>query len=177
MNGFKVSAEFSDAHRDIRKIGETDFFRFLAIHFFRFFRDACSQTFVSKEKRGEIGEPFLFSFGDFIKEANSTTEGETALTSQSQYGDRFLSVGGGNLVFQTDVDLATVMAKRYFSRYHLPKRRVNITARFMPEMELGDRVTFDVAIPRRIAQAFDARILGVAHDLMNFRTEFDLQEI
>jgi hypothetical protein len=117
------------------------------------------------------------SFGDFIKEANSTTEGETALTSQSQYGDRFLSVGGGNLVFQTDVDLATVMAKRYFSRYHLPKRRVNITARFMPEMELGDRVTFDVAIPRRIAQAFDARILGVAHDLMNFRTEFDLQEI
>jgi hypothetical protein len=47
----------------------------------------------------------------------------------------------------------------------------------MPEMELGDRVTFDVTIPRRIAQAFDARILGIAHDLMNFRTEFDLQEI
>jgi hypothetical protein len=117
------------------------------------------------------------SFGSFIKEVNSATEGESPPTSQSQYGDRFLSVGGGNLVFQTDVDLATVMAKRYFSRYHLPKRRVNVTSRFMPEMELGDRVTFDVTIPRRIAQAFDARILGVAHDLMNFRTEFDLQEI
>jgi hypothetical protein len=117
------------------------------------------------------------TFGNFIKEANSTTEGESTPTSQKQYGDRLLSIGGGNLVFQTDVDLATVMAKRYFSRYHLPKRRVNVTARFMPEMELGDRVTFNVSIPRRIAQPFDARILGIAHDLMDFRTEFDLQEV
>jgi len=69
------------------------------------------------------------------------------------------------------------MAKRYFSRYKEPKRRATITARFMPELELGDRVTFTIPDPRRIGQMFDARIIGVAQDLMNFRTELDLLEV
>jgi len=88
-----------------------------------------------------------------------------------------LSVGGGGMMFQTDVDLATVMAKRYFSRYKEPKRRATLTARFIPEIELGDRVTFNVASPRQIGQPFDARIIGIAHDLMDFRTELDLLEV
>jgi hypothetical protein len=117
------------------------------------------------------------SFGSFVKEADSASEGEALPTSVDQFGVRALSVGGGNLVFQTDVDLATVMAKRYFNRYHAPKRRATITARYMPEMELGDRVTLNISSPRQIASSFDARILGVAHSLMDFQTEFDLQEI
>lgn len=116
------------------------------------------------------------TFGSFVKEVNSETEGETPPTSQDQYNDRDISVGGGSLILQSDVDLATVMAKRYFNRYHLPKRRATVTARFFPELELGDPVTLDVAIPRRIAEAFDTRVVGIAHDLMNFRTELDLVE-
>lgn len=117
------------------------------------------------------------TFGQFVKTANPQTEGEPAPTSVQRFRVRPLPVGGGSLLFQTDVDLATVMAKRYFGRYKEPKRRVTLTARFMPELELGDRVTFDVASPRRIGQAFDARVLGIAHDLMSFRTELDLLEV
>lgn len=117
------------------------------------------------------------SFGQFVKAADSLTENEPAPTSNQRFGIRPLSIGGGSLIFQTDVDLATVMAKRYFNRYKEPKQRVTLTARFMPELELGDRVGFNVSIPRQIGQAFDARVLGIAHDLMNFRTEIDLMEI
>jgi hypothetical protein len=117
------------------------------------------------------------SFGSFVKEVDSETEGETPPTSIDRFGVRSLAVGGGNLVFQTDVDLATVMAKRYFDRYHLPKRRATLTARFMPELELGDRVTLNIASPRPIAQPFDARVVGIAHSLMDMRTELDLVEV
>lgn len=117
------------------------------------------------------------AFGSFVKEVDSTTEGESSPTSIERFGLRSLSVGGGNLVLQTDADLATVMAKRYFERYHLPKRRATLTARFMPEMELGDRVTLNIASPRPIGQAYDARVVGIAHSLMEMRTEFDLVEV
>ncbi|OGS08248.1 MAG: hypothetical protein A2270_10480 [Elusimicrobia bacterium RIFOXYA12_FULL_51_18] len=117
------------------------------------------------------------SFGEFVKTVDSQTEGEAAPTSNQRFGVRPLSVGGGGMLFQTDVDLATVMAKRYFNRYKEPKRRATLTARFMPELELGDRVTFTIPAPRQIGQIFDARIIGVAQDLMNFRTELDLLEV
>jgi hypothetical protein len=117
------------------------------------------------------------AFGSFVKEVDSTTEGESSPTSIERFGLRSLSVGGGNLVLQTDADLATVMAKRYFERYHLPKRRATLTARFMPEMELGDRVTLDISSPRPIGQIYDARVVGIAHSLMEMRTEFDLVEV
>ncbi|MCG3206058.1 MAG: hypothetical protein KCHDKBKB_02784 [Elusimicrobia bacterium] len=117
------------------------------------------------------------AFGSFVKEVDSTTEGEPSPTSVDRFGLRSLSVGGGNLVLQTDADLATVMAKRYFERYHLPKRRATLTARFMPETELGDRVTLNISSPRPIAGSFDARVVGIAHSLMDMKTEFDLVEV
>ncbi len=126
---------------------------------------------------GRVFNSVRATFGQFVKTANPQTEGEPAPTSIQRFGFRPLSVGGGSLMFQTDVDLATVMARRYFGRYKEPKRRVTLTARFMPELELGDRVTFNVASPRRVGQPFDVRVLGIAHDLMNFRTELDLLEI
>jgi hypothetical protein len=117
------------------------------------------------------------TYGSFVKEVDSVSEGESAPTSIDIYGVRSLSVGGGNLVLQTDADLATVMAKRYYSRYHLPKQRVTLSTRFMPEMELGDRVTLNLSTPRPIGSTIDARIAGVAHSLMDVRTEFDLVEV
>jgi hypothetical protein len=117
------------------------------------------------------------SYGAYVKEVDSTSEGEASPTSIAKFGVRSLSVGGGNLVLQTDADLASVMAKRYFERYHLPKRRATLTARFMPELELGDRVTVNINIPRPILQPFDARVVGIAHSLMDMRTELDLVEV
>lgn len=117
------------------------------------------------------------TFGNFTKVSDSASEGDPAPTSISRFGVRPLSIGGGNMIFQTDVDLATVMAKRYFGRYKEPKRRITLVARFMPEVELGDRVTYSVLAPRQVGQPFDARVLGIAHDLMTFRTEMDLLEI
>ena len=117
------------------------------------------------------------TFGSFVKQVDSQTQNEAAPTSIQRFGVRILTIGGGNLVFQTDVDLATVMAIRYFQRYRQPKRRAIVIARYMPELELGDRVTLNINFPRQIAQTFDARILGIAHQLMDFKTELDLQEI
>lgn len=117
------------------------------------------------------------SFGNFVRVINSVTQGETPPTSNDIYNDRILSVGGGNLLFQPDADLANVMGVRYFNRYSQPKRRVTLTARFMPELELGERVSINLTQPRQIIPPFDARILGIAQDLMNFRTELDLQEL
>jgi hypothetical protein len=117
------------------------------------------------------------TFGSFVKQVDSQTQNEPAPTSIQRFGTRILTIGGGNLVFQTDVDLATVMAVRYFTRYKEPKRRATVIARYMPEVELGDRVTLNINFPRQIAQTFDARILGIAHQLMDFVTELDLQEI
>lgn len=116
------------------------------------------------------------SFGSFIREIDSQTESDPSPTSIDRFGVRSLSVGGGSLVFQTDVDLATVMARRYWSRYKEPKRRTTVVARFMPELELGDRVSLSVISPRPVVQVFDARILGIAHDLMGFKSELDLME-
>ena len=117
------------------------------------------------------------TFGSYVQEANSTTEAEASPTSIDRFGVRSLPVGGGSLVFQTDVDLATVMARRYFSRYKEPKRRATVSGRFTPELELGDRVAVNIQIPRQVLQIFDARVLGVAHDLMNFKSELDLLEV
>lgn len=117
------------------------------------------------------------NFGEFAKTADSYTEGEPAPTSIQRFGVRSLSVGAGGMLFQADVDLATVMAKRYFSRYKAPKRRATVTTRFLPEMELGDPVLFNVPAPRQIGEAFNAKVVGIAHDLMSFRTEMDLLEI
>jgi hypothetical protein len=116
------------------------------------------------------------SYGDFVKTADSTTENDPAPTSTQRFGMRGLPIGGGDLVFQTDVDLATVMAKRYFARYKEPKRQATVVARFMPELELGDRVTLNIVSPRRIAQNFDGRVLGIAHDLMEQRSEISIIE-
>ena len=117
------------------------------------------------------------SFGNFVKEISSETENEPSPTSIDRFGDRSLPVGGGNLLFQTDVDLATVMARRYYSRYKEPKRRATLVIRFMPELELGDKVTLAINNPRPIADNFDARVVGIAHNLMGFTTELDLEEI
>lgn len=116
-------------------------------------------------------------FGEFEKVANSVSEGDPAPTSEQRFGTRTLNVGGGSLLFQTDVDLATVTAKRYFARYKEPKKRLTLVTHFRPELELSDRVTYGISNPRIIGQAVEVRILGIAHDLMNFRTELDLQEI
>jgi hypothetical protein len=116
-------------------------------------------------------------FGDFEKVANSSSEGDPAPTSEQRFGTRSLTVGGGSLLFQTDVDLATVTAKRYFARYREPKRRLTAVTHFRPELELSDKVTYGISEPRLIGHAVEARILGIAHDLMNFRTELDLLEI
>ena len=117
------------------------------------------------------------AFGTFVKVADSVSEADPTPTSMTRFGVKPLDLTGGQLLFEADVDLATVMAKRYFARYKEPKRRIVAIARFMPELDLGDRVTFSVFIPRQIGQTFDARVTGIAHDLMNFRTELDLMEI
>ncbi|PJB26490.1 MAG: hypothetical protein CO113_03340 [Elusimicrobia bacterium CG_4_9_14_3_um_filter_62_55] len=117
-------------------------------------------------------------FGDFRKIADSASEGDPAPTSERRFGTRSLPVGGGNLLFQRDVDLATAMAKRYFPRHKEPKRRLTLRVRWMPEVELGDRALYDVAKPRRIGpSSLDARVIGVALDPMGFETELELQEI
>lgn len=116
------------------------------------------------------------TFGSYTATISPETEGEANPHSIDRYGARRLQVGGGSLAFQTDADLATVLARRYYSAYKLPKRCVSLTARFMPELELGDKVLYTLARPRQVGQAFEARVLGISHDLMAMKTELELLE-
>ena len=117
-------------------------------------------------------------FGPFRYIADSASESDPAPTSERRFGTRSLPLGGGNLMFQQDVDLATVMARRYWTRYKEPKRRLTVKTRWMPEVELGDRVVYDVQKPRRIGPShLDARVIGVALDAMGFTTEIELMEV
>lgn len=117
------------------------------------------------------------NFGSFSAQADSASESDPSPTSNQRFGVQTLSVGGGSLLFQTDVDLATGMSKRYFRRYKEPRQRITLLVPFMPELELGDRVDVDIDLPRRITGAFSGRILGIAHSLMDFKTELDVQEV
>lgn len=117
------------------------------------------------------------SFGSFSVVINSASQNEPAPTSVSRFGVRPYSTNSGQLLYQTDEDLATLIGQRYFNRYKEPKRTAVVIARYMPEVELGDHVSYSVFIPRQIGQPFDARVVGIAHDLMKFTTELDLMEI
>lgn len=118
------------------------------------------------------------NFGRFFKLADSTTENEPEPTSIKRFGTRVLSVGGGNMLFESDVDLASVMAKRYFNNYKEPKHRLTLTTRFMPELDLGDIARLNLKIGnRQIIPEFNAKIIGIAHDLMEFKTELELLEL
>lgn len=117
-------------------------------------------------------------FGPFRYIADCASEGDPTPTSERRFGTRSLPLGGGNLMFQQDVDLATVMARRYWTRYKEPKRRLTVKARWMPELELGDRVVYDVQKPRRIGPShLDARVIGIALDAMGFVSEIELMEV
>lgn len=116
------------------------------------------------------------TFGAFTATITPLTQGEASPNSIERFGARRLAVGGGSLAFQTDVDLATILAKRYYASYKEPKRRVALTARYLPEIELGDLVRYNLLSPRQIGQSFNAKVLGIAHDLMGFKTELDLLE-
>ncbi|MFA5138327.1 MAG: hypothetical protein WC728_03760 [Elusimicrobiota bacterium] len=116
--------------------------------------------------------------GQFEYVADSASQGDPVPTSERRFGTRTLEAGGDHLVFQEDVDLATVIARRYWARYKEPKRRATVRIPFMPELELGDLVVYDIASPRRIGDAaFNARVVGLAHDAMEKRTEVDVVEV
>ncbi|MBI4395871.1 MAG: hypothetical protein HY548_02165 [Elusimicrobia bacterium] len=110
-------------------------------------------------------------FGSFSVTVNSQTEGDPFPTSNDQFEERALSVGGGSLMFPSDVDLATSMGKRYYRRYKDPKKRGTLIVRYMPELEPGDPVTLQIAQPAHLAQTFSARVVGIAHDDVKRRTE------
>ncbi|MHB2025120.1 MAG: hypothetical protein ACYCPQ_00570 [Elusimicrobiota bacterium] len=117
------------------------------------------------------------TFGSDKKVVDSVSEQEPAPTSMQRFGVKVLAVGSSQLLYATDVDYATALGRRYFYRYKEPKRQATLIARFMPELELGDRVTMSIAIPRPVGQAFDAKVIGIAHDLMKFTSELDLLEV
>ena len=120
----------------------------------------------------------MANFGKFYKLADSSTENEPEPSSITKFGTRVLSVGSSGMLFESDVDLATVMAKRYFNSYKTPKKRITLTARFMPELELSDVVHLKLqAFNYEFLPEFNAKITGIAHDLMNFKTELDLLEL
>ncbi|MBI4395958.1 MAG: hypothetical protein HY548_02610 [Elusimicrobia bacterium] len=115
-------------------------------------------------------------FGSFSFVVNSQTEGDPPPTSNDQYEERSLSVGGGSLMFNADVDLATSLGRRYYRRYKDPKKRGTLVLRYMPELEPGDPVAVRLGQPDFLAQSFNARILGLAHDDLRRKTEASLRE-
>lgn len=118
------------------------------------------------------------NYGKFSKLCDSFTESEPQPSSITRFGRRALSISGIDILFESDVDLASVMAKRYFNNYKEPKYRITLSVRFMPELDLGDIVQLDLETSgRQMLPQCNAKIIGIAHDLMNFKTELELLEI
>jgi len=118
------------------------------------------------------------TFGNFRAVADAASVGEGSPTSENQFGDRPLDLPGTSLLFQKDVDLATALVKKARERLRLPKRRLTVRVRWMPEVELLDRVTYNVVKPRQIGPAnLDAIVAGATQDPEGWTTELDLLEI
>jgi len=133
-------------------------------------------------------------YGNYNKIINPDTENETHPHSIDIYGYKPLIISGGNLLLDENVDIATGIAKRYYSRYKNQRRYCKAYTIFLPQLELSDFVGIQVNALKIISRYWgqdyyglgnnnspflqaNMRVVGILHDLETWQSQIDLEEV
>lgn len=143
------------------------------------------------------------SYGDYSVTVAPDTLRQPVPHSQTIYGVRSLSISGGFLL-EDDADIATGAALQYYALCHKPKRVLELSAMFLPQLEAGDivRVNLIDKYPKhafwhigdtaasvgrkdiglwgdhqQTAFGFTGRAVEVSHDSAKLGTQLTLREV
>lgn len=117
-------------------------------------------------------------------------------------GYNLLQVDGGSILISSDADVATGLAGSFFNYYRLPRRRVKVQTKIIPQLDISDVVSasFQDLYPTRwfigdtstyvgdsskslygpeeqVLQALNMKVVGMRIDTEAWQTEFDLEEV
>lgn len=91
------------------------------------------------------------NYGSYTKIIDPISRNEARPHSIDKYGFRRLTLSGGQLLIDEEVDIATGIALRYYGkfengslvyyRYPVPKKMCNAQIKFLPQLDLSDVVT------------------------------------
>jgi len=142
------------------------------------------------------------SYGEYSVTVLPDTLNLPEPNSCTRYGVRSLSISGGFLL-EDDADLATGAALQYFALCSRPRREMELSCRFMPQIEAGDIVRVNVTDTypahavwhigdtaahlgqsdiglwgdsQQTAFGFTGRVVEAAHDAGKMQTQLTLRE-
>jgi len=117
-------------------------------------------------------------FGEFTEIISPNTEGESSPNSIDKYGERELTISGGNLLTSDNVNIANSICIRYYELFKEPRSSFRLRAPMLPMLELNDvvRVPYNDQDGEEIFVK-SYRITGIRIDPVNWETEFDLLSI
>ena len=81
------------------------------------------------------------AYGQYYKEVDSITEGESSPTSIERFGRKIERVVIDDFLFSNNADFSEAIARQKFDTKHLPKRRFKVSGRIIPFLELSDVIT------------------------------------
>lgn len=129
--------------------------------------------------------------------------GDTPKDPRARFGSRIFEVSVTDIIIGNDADIATGVSKIFFAELTKPRRRFKAACGFLPHVDLSDTalVTFDQNRPRKawhmgdetvemgdndaqlfgqgdqVVDGMSAKIIGARHNMDQFSTELDLEEI
>lgn len=129
--------------------------------------------------------------------------GDTYGDAKAKFGSRVLSISGGDVLVGDDANIAAGVAAALAAEVGHARRRMKAVCKLMPYVDLSDvvLVSFDQNVPRpswrhgdttaqlgdqnlqhfgakqQLVSGMYAKVIGARHDPLNFKTEFDLQEV
>lgn len=119
------------------------------------------------------------NYGKFSEEISSVSEGESFPSSQDRYGVRIYELHSNAFLPQEGANISKPLGKMLYGYLKDAKKKVTLTARFMPQIELGDIVKLDYRSDGG-AERFENvfwRVEGIELDLENWKTRLDLREV
>lgn len=117
-------------------------------------------------------------FGEFTEIISPNTEGESSPNSIDKYGERELTISGGNLLTSDNVNIANSICIRYYELFKNPRISFRTRGPMLPMLELNDvvRVPYNDQDGEEIwIKSF--RITGIRIDPTRWETEFNLLSI
>ncbi len=138
-------------------------------------------------------------YGDFVYTANAGTGYPSSPTSR--YGSKQMDLSNGDILIDSDTDVATGVARDLLEYYSKPRRTCKVKTKLMEWIDLSDTVSVtyrdqpnnwwmgdthvymgqpDIHLHGPEANTLDgflAKVVGYRHDTESKTSEFDLEEI
>lgn len=142
------------------------------------------------------------TYGEIVREV--TDDGLSPLSPKARVGDRRFELNLDNTIqIPPSADIATGVAATIFKELSKPRRRLKLTTKFLPQLDLSDVVTVtlnnnhhahlwylgdphvvlgqsDVHLwgdGEQIVAGLEAKVIGARFDTSNWSSEFDLEEV